>query len=110
MLLRSSSRVLVLKCCRVWEYECFCQSFVSVTMRSINLLLGGSFGVRDSDSYDLNRSISENSLRRRELRGPDILVYFGIDSCSIGNNKIKTYYIDKISSPCLLCLIAAKML
>jgi len=66
--------------------------------------------VRYADSYDLNRSIWENSLRRRELGRPDIIVHFGIDSCSIGNYRIKTYYIDKISSPCLLCLITAKML
>jgi len=38
------------------------------------------------------------------------MVYFGIDRRSIGNDKVKTYYIDKISSPCLLYLIAAKML
>jgi len=30
------------------------------------VLLGGSFGVRDSDSEDLNGFISENSLRRGE--------------------------------------------
>jgi len=40
----------------------------------------------------------------------DIMVYFEIDRRSTGNDKIKTYYIDKISSPCLLSLIAAKML
>jgi len=34
----------------VWEYECLSQTFVSVTMRSLNILLGGSFGVRYSDS------------------------------------------------------------
>ena len=40
----------------------------------------------------------------------DIMVYVEIDSRSICNDKIKTYYIDKISSPCLLYLIAVKML
>ena len=40
----------------------------------------------------------------------DIIVCFRIDRRSIGNDKIKTYYIDKISSPCLLSLIAAKIL
>jgi len=38
------------------------------------------------------------------------MVYFKIDSQSIGNDKVETYYIDKMSSPCLLGLIAAKML
>ena len=66
--------------------------------------------MRYSDSEDLNRFISENSLRRREQYRLDIMVYFGIDRRSICNDKIKTYYIDKISSPYLLCLIAAKML
>jgi len=42
--------VLVRKAFRVEEYECLCQTFVSVTMRSINILLGGSFGVRYSDN------------------------------------------------------------
>jgi len=42
--------VLVRKVFWVWEYECLCQTFVSVTMRRINILLGGSFGVRYSDS------------------------------------------------------------
>jgi len=73
-------------------------------------LLGCSFGVRYSNSQDLNRFISENSLRRREQCRLDIMVYFGVDCRSIGNDKIKTYYIDKISSPCLLFLVAAKML
>ena len=36
------------------------------------------------------------------------MVYFGMDSRSIGNDMVDTYYIDMISSPCLLCLIAAK--
>jgi len=73
-------------------------------------MLGGSFGVGYSDSLDLNRFISENSLRRREECRLDIMVYFGIDPRNGCNDKIKTYYIDKISSPCLLFLIAAKML
>jgi len=34
----------------VWEYEGFCQTFVSVTMKSIDIRLGGNFGVRYSDS------------------------------------------------------------
>jgi len=42
--------VLVQKGFRVWENEFFCQTFVSVTMRIINILLGGSFGVRYSNS------------------------------------------------------------
>jgi len=41
---------LVGKVFRVWGYECLRQTFVSVTMRSINILLGGSFGLRYSDS------------------------------------------------------------
>jgi len=40
----------------------------------------------------------------------DIIVCFRIDRRSIGNDKIETYYIDKISSPGLLSLIAAKIL
>jgi len=42
--------VLVQKEFRVWEYKCLCETFVSVTMRSINILFGVSFGVRYSDS------------------------------------------------------------
>jgi len=42
--------VMVRKGYGVWEYKCVCQRFVSVTMRSINIVLGGSFGVRYSDS------------------------------------------------------------
>jgi len=42
--------VLVEKGFRVREYKCLCPTFVSVTMRRINILLGGSFGVRYSDS------------------------------------------------------------
>jgi len=38
------------------------------------------------------------------------MVYFQIDGRSIGNDKIETSYIDKISSPSLLYLIAARML
>jgi len=30
------------------------------------------------------------------------MVYFGIDLRSIDNDKMKTDYIDKLSSPCLL--------
>jgi len=50
VLLRSSSMILVRIGSRVWEYKCLCQSFVSVTMSSINIPLGGSFGVRNSAS------------------------------------------------------------
>jgi len=40
------------------------------------------------------------------------MIDLGIDPRSIGNDikVLITYYIDKISSPRLLCLIAAKML
>jgi len=38
------------------------------------------------------------------------MVYFVIDPQSISNDKVKTDYIDKSSSACLLFLIAAKML
>jgi len=58
--------VLVRKVFRVWEYECLCQTFVSVRMRSINILLGGSFGVRYSAARTRIVIISENSLRRHE--------------------------------------------
>jgi len=42
--------VLVRKLFWACEYECLCQTFVSVMMRTINILLGGSFGVGYSDS------------------------------------------------------------
>jgi len=77
---------------------------------AIQLELGGSFGVRYSDSSDLDRFISKNSLRRREQYRLDIMVYFGVDRRSIGNDKIKPYYIDKISSPCLLISIYSGLL
>jgi len=38
------------------------------------------------------------------------MTYIGIDRRSIGNDKVETYYIYKISSASLLCLIAGKML
>jgi len=38
------------------------------------------------------------------------MVYFRIDSQSIGNYKVETYDSDQIYSPCLLDLIAAKIL
>jgi len=57
----------------------------------------------------MNHFISENSLSGHKECKLDIRVYFGIDRPSIGNDKLKSYYIDKISSPCLLSLIAAKM-
>jgi len=63
------------------------------------LLLGSSFGVRYSESQDLNRFISENSPGRREEYTLDIIVNFGIDRRSICKDKIKTSYINKISSP-----------
>jgi len=47
--------VLVRKWYQVWEYKCVGQTFVSVKMRSINILLGGTFGVRYCDSQDLSR-------------------------------------------------------
>jgi len=74
------------------------------------VLLGGSFGGRDSDSEDLNRFISENTLRRGKKWRQDIIIYFGIDSQSICKDKIKSSYINKSSSPWLLFLIAGKML
>ena len=40
--------VLVRRVFQVWEYECLCQTFLSVTMTNINILLDGSFGMRYS--------------------------------------------------------------
>jgi len=51
----------------VWEYECLCQTFVSVTMRSINILLGGSFSVRYSDSYDLTRDYIRELVKKTRV-------------------------------------------
>jgi len=45
--------VLVRKGYGFWEYVCLGQAFVLVTMRSINILSGGSFGVWYSDRLDL---------------------------------------------------------
>jgi len=58
--------VLVRKGFPVSEYQCLGQTFISVTIRCINRLLSGSFGMRYSDSYDQARRGSENSLRRDE--------------------------------------------
>jgi len=56
--------VLVRRVFRVWEYLCLCKTFISVTMRNINILLGGSFSMKMSDRLDPNRFISENLFRR----------------------------------------------
>jgi len=58
---------LVRKVFWVWECECLCQTFVSVTMRSINILLGGSFGVRYSDSKDLNCNYIEELVKKTRV-------------------------------------------
>jgi len=65
--------------------------------------------MRYSDSKDLNRCISETSLRRREQCRLDIMVYIGIDRRSNGNDKIKLILLIR-SLLCASCvLIAAKM-
>ena len=52
---------------KVWEYDCLCQTIVSVTMRSINILLRGTLGVRYSDTQDLNRDYIGEPVKKRRV-------------------------------------------
>ena len=54
MLLFGFVGVLVERVSRVWEYKCLCQTSVSLGMTNMNIVLGGSFRVRNSDSWNCN--------------------------------------------------------
>jgi len=74
------------------------------------VVLGGSFGLKNSGSKGRNGLILENSSGREEQCRLGIMENYSGPRRSIGNNIEETYYIDKIFSPCLLSLIAAMMI
>jgi len=80
--------VLIGKGSRVREYKCLCQTFVLVTIKSINIQLGGSFGVRYSDWADLSRYYIGELVKKTRVMYARYKHYFRIDRRSNGNDNM----------------------